>query len=113
MQISINPAILNVYAFRTVKKDKKRFRAKCVRANKGCKWIFLSFLIRNRIAMSMEGKIIPSILEALTAQSKAIKDCKVLSCGNSTAEVTAPTKSGARFRYAVNLELKTCGSLGK
>jgi len=35
-------AILNDYAFRTVKKDKKRFRAKCLRAHKGCKWIFFA-----------------------------------------------------------------------
>jgi hypothetical protein len=33
-------AILNDYAFRTVKKDKTRFRAKCLRAHKGCKWFF-------------------------------------------------------------------------
>jgi hypothetical protein len=33
-------AILNDYAYETVKKCKKRFRAKCKRANKGCKWQF-------------------------------------------------------------------------
>jgi hypothetical protein len=33
-------AILNDYAFRTVKKDNERFRAKCLRADKGCNWIF-------------------------------------------------------------------------
>jgi hypothetical protein len=35
-------ATLNDYAFCTVKKDKKQFRAKCLRANKGCKWIFFA-----------------------------------------------------------------------
>ena len=35
-------AILNDYAFRTVKKDHERFRAKCVRADKGCNWIFFA-----------------------------------------------------------------------
>ena len=33
-------AILNDHAFEQVKKDKKRFRAKCKRADKGCKWQF-------------------------------------------------------------------------
>jgi len=33
-------AILNDYAFRTVKKDNERFRAKCLRADKGCEWTF-------------------------------------------------------------------------
>ena len=58
--------------------------------------------------MSMEGSIIPNITKALTAQSKDIKDHEVLRCGNKTAEVTAPTSSGSSYRYAVNLELKTC-----
>jgi hypothetical protein len=70
--------------------------------------IIAKFELRSKIAESMEGKIIPSITKALTAQSKAIKDCEVLRCGHGTAEVSAPTKSGALFRYAVNLELKTC-----
>jgi len=35
-------AILNDYAFRTVKKDHERFRAKCVRADKGCNWTFFA-----------------------------------------------------------------------
>jgi hypothetical protein len=35
-------AILNDYAFRTVKKDNKRFRAKCLRADKGCEWTFFA-----------------------------------------------------------------------
>jgi hypothetical protein len=35
-------AILNDYAFCTVKKDNKQFRAKCLRANRGCKWIFFA-----------------------------------------------------------------------
>jgi hypothetical protein len=70
--------------------------------------IIAKFELRNKIAMKIEGKIIPTINQALTAQRKAIKDCEVLRCGQGTAEVTAPTKSGALFRYAVNLELKTC-----
>ena len=70
--------------------------------------IIAKFELRSKIAESMEGKIIPSITKALTAQSKAIKDCEVLRCGHGTAEVSAPTKLGALFRYAVNLELKTC-----
>ena len=32
--------ILNDHAFHIVKKDKKRFRAICKRADKGCKWTF-------------------------------------------------------------------------
>jgi hypothetical protein len=35
-------AILNDYAFYTVKKDNKRFRAKCLRAEQGCKWTFFA-----------------------------------------------------------------------
>jgi hypothetical protein len=34
----LHHAILNDHAFEQVKKDKKRFRAKCKRADKGCKW---------------------------------------------------------------------------
>ena len=70
--------------------------------------IITKFELRKKIAISMKGTIIPAVTKALTAQSKAIKDCEVLKCVNSTAEVTAPTKSGASFRYAVNLVLKTC-----
>jgi hypothetical protein len=70
--------------------------------------IISKFEERRKIAMSLEGSIIPDITKALTDQSKAIKDHEVLRCGNNTAEVTAPTSSGAAFRYAVNLELKTC-----
>ena len=33
-------AILNDYAFRSVKKDNERYRAKCMRADQGCKWTF-------------------------------------------------------------------------
>jgi hypothetical protein len=33
-------AIIKDYAFQTVKKDKSRFRAKCKKADKGCKWTF-------------------------------------------------------------------------
>ena len=35
-------AILNDYAFEIVKKDKTRFRAKCKRADRGCKWTFFA-----------------------------------------------------------------------
>jgi hypothetical protein len=70
--------------------------------------IIAKFELRNKIAMKMEGKIIPAIIQDLTDQSRAIKDCEVLRCGQGTSEVTAPTKLGALFRYAVNLELKTC-----
>ncbi|XP_039828684.1 uncharacterized protein LOC120690177 isoform X6 [Panicum virgatum] len=70
--------------------------------------IIAKFELRSKIAESIEGKIIPSITKALTTQSKAIKDCEVLRCGHGTTEVNAPTKSGVLFRYAVNLELKTC-----
>ncbi|XP_052158155.1 uncharacterized protein LOC127775884 [Oryza glaberrima] len=34
--------ILNDHAFETVKKDKKRFRAICKRAEEGCKWCFFA-----------------------------------------------------------------------
>jgi len=70
--------------------------------------IISKFEARRKIAMSMEGSIIPDITKALIAQSKSIKDHEVLRCANNTAEVTAHTSSGAVFRYAVNLELKTC-----
>jgi hypothetical protein len=36
----LHHAILNDHAFEQVKKDKKGFRAKCKRADKGCKWQF-------------------------------------------------------------------------
>ena len=35
-------AILNDHAFEIVKKDKTRFRAKCKRADRGCKWTFFA-----------------------------------------------------------------------
>jgi hypothetical protein len=35
-------AILHDYAYKTVKKCKKRFRSKCKRAYKGCKWLFFA-----------------------------------------------------------------------
>jgi hypothetical protein len=35
--------VLNDYGFRTVKKDKERFRAKCLRVDEtGCKWTFFA-----------------------------------------------------------------------
>jgi hypothetical protein len=68
--------------------------------------IITKFHLRKKIAMSMKGTIIPAVTKALTTQSKAIKYCEVLKCAG-TAEVTAPTKSGASFRYAVNLVQKT------
>jgi hypothetical protein len=60
--------------------------------------------------MSLEGNIIHDITKALNNQSKALKDHEVLKCDNNAAEVTAPTSSGASFRYAVNLDHKTCSS---
>jgi hypothetical protein len=33
-------AILNDYGFYTMKKDNERYRAKCLRAKKGCEWTF-------------------------------------------------------------------------
>jgi hypothetical protein len=35
-------AILNDYGFETIKKCSKRFRVKCKRADKGCKWMFFA-----------------------------------------------------------------------
>ena len=70
--------------------------------------IISKFEARRKIAMSMEGNIIPDITKALTAQSKSVKDHEVLRCANNPAEVAASTSLGAAFRYAVNLELKTC-----
>jgi hypothetical protein len=51
----------------------------------------------------MVGSIIPSIIHALNAQSKTVKNHEVLICGAGTAEVTVN-----RFRHVVNLEQKTC-----
>jgi hypothetical protein len=43
-------AILNDHAFETIKKDRSRFRAKCKRADQGCKWIFLHQRVQNTLA---------------------------------------------------------------
>jgi hypothetical protein len=34
--------ILNDHAYHTIKKDKERFRANCLRASEGCKWLFFA-----------------------------------------------------------------------
>ncbi|RLN28966.1 hypothetical protein C2845_PM05G16770 [Panicum miliaceum] len=39
---STQHAILNDYIFRTMKKDNERYRAKCMRAGKNCKWIIFA-----------------------------------------------------------------------
>src|SRR6266508_620341 len=65
--------------------------------------IIEKFVLRAKIGSNMPGIIIPSIINALNAKSKTIKDHEVLICGAGTAEVTVN-----RFRHAVNLEQKTC-----
>jgi hypothetical protein len=37
-EVVIQHAILKNYAIRSIKTDKDKFRAVCLRANKGCKW---------------------------------------------------------------------------
>jgi hypothetical protein len=65
--------------------------------------IIEKWVLRDKIGRKMVGSIIPSIIHALNAQSKTIKNHEVLICGAGTAEVTVN-----RFRHAVNLEQKTC-----
>jgi len=60
--------------------------------------IIEKFVLRAKIGRKMSGVIIPSIIHALNAKSKTIKDHDVLICGAGTAEVTVN-----RFRHAVNL----------
>ena len=61
------------------------------------------FVLRAKIASNMTGTIIPSIIAALNAKVKSIKDHEVLICGAGCAEVTVN-----RFRHAINLEHHTC-----
>jgi hypothetical protein len=65
--------------------------------------IIEKWVLRDKIGRKMVGSIIPSIIHALNAQSKTIKNHEVVICGAGTAEVTVN-----RFRHAVNLEQKTC-----
>ena len=46
-------AILNDYAFRTVKKDNERYRAKCMRADQGCKWTFFASTSKKSIGCKL------------------------------------------------------------
>jgi tRNA A37 threonylcarbamoyltransferase TsaD len=61
------------------------------------------FVERNKIARSIQGTILPSIIQSLNAQSKSIKYHEVLIVGGVTAEVIVST-----IRYAVNLDQNTC-----
>ena len=45
----IQHAVLHDHAFDIVKKDTTRFRAKCKRAEQGCKWTFLHLRARNTL----------------------------------------------------------------
>jgi hypothetical protein len=67
------------------------------------KMIVTKFDVRSRVARKMEGRIIPSVTKALTAQRKAIKYHEVLRCADGTAEVTVST-----ITHVVNLEHKSC-----
>jgi len=58
---------------------------------------------RAKTARKMSGTIIPTVINALNAKAKSIKDHEVLICGAGNAEVTVN-----RFRYAVNLGQRTC-----
>jgi len=65
--------------------------------------IISKFVLRKKIATTMQGRIIPNVIKDLNAKSKTIKDHEVLICGAGTAEVTVST-----VRHAINLEDKTC-----
>jgi len=45
---------LNDYAFRTVKKDNERYRAKCMRADKGCQWTFFASTSKKSIGCKVQ-----------------------------------------------------------
>ena len=60
--------------------------------------IIEKFVLRAKIGRKLSGVIIPSIIHALNAKSKTIKDHDVLICGAGTVEITVN-----RFRHAVNL----------
>jgi hypothetical protein len=63
--------------------------------------ILTKFDVRSRVARKMDGRIIPSVIKALTAQSKAIKNHEVLRCADGIVEVIVST-----ITHAVNLEHK-------
>jgi hypothetical protein len=65
--------------------------------------IITRFDVRRKIAGNMNGQIIPSIIETLNDQSKAIKDNEVVKIGDGTAEVTV-----SNISHVVNLEPKSC-----
>jgi hypothetical protein len=65
--------------------------------------IITKFDLRRKIGGNMNGGIIPSIIETLNDQSKAIKDHEVVKIGDGTAEVTV-----SNIRHAVNLEQRSC-----
>jgi hypothetical protein len=65
--------------------------------------IITKFDLRRKIGGNMNGRIIPSIIETLNDQSKAIKDHEVVKIRDETAEVTV-----SNIRHAVNLKQKSC-----
>jgi hypothetical protein len=52
----IQHAILNDHAIRPIKTDKDRFRAVCLRADKGCKWKFFASTSKRKYS-GCKGKI--------------------------------------------------------
>jgi hypothetical protein len=65
--------------------------------------IIIKFDLRRKIGGNMNGKIIPSVIETLNDQSKAIKDHEVVKIGDGTTKVIV-----SNIRHAVNLEQKSC-----
>jgi hypothetical protein len=41
--------ILNDHAYHTIKKDKERFRANCLRASEGCKWLLFASISKKEL----------------------------------------------------------------
>jgi hypothetical protein len=58
-------AILNDYGFQTVKKCSKRFRAKCKRADKGCKWMFFASTSKKYIGCKVNVHVLLYVYEVL------------------------------------------------
>jgi hypothetical protein len=65
--------------------------------------LITKFVDRYKIASTMVGAIIPSIIEKLNATSKEIKDHEVLIVAGVTTKVNVST-----IRHAINLDDKTC-----
>jgi hypothetical protein len=65
--------------------------------------IITKFDLRRKIGGNLNGRILPSIIETLNDQSKAIKDHEVVKIGDGMTEVTV-----SNIRHAVNLEEKSC-----